>query len=93
MITEEKLALLRAEVELRLSTRRFSHTLGVERAAREIGAHCLPDKIAALSAAALLHDVTKTYDVEKQLKICLKKSCFSFWKCLKTAGLFWTVWR
>ena len=69
MITEEKLSLLRAQVESRLSARRFAHTLGVERAAREIGVHCLPDKIAELSAAALLHDVAKELSCDEQLAL------------------------
>lgn len=69
MITEETLISLRNAVEVRLSARRFAHTLGVERAARKIGAHCLPDKIAELSAAALLHDAAKELPRDEQLAL------------------------
>ena len=67
MIRVAELDALRAEMSEILSERRFSHSLGVERAALEIGRHCLPDKLSELSAAALLHDVAKEASREDQL--------------------------
>lgn len=69
-ITEERLEALHREVSARLSAARFSHTLGVERAAIWMGERLCPQDIPMLRAAALLHDVTKEYSFEKQLKIC-----------------------
>ncbi len=67
MISEASLAALRKEVGASLSERRFLHTLGVERAALEIGRHCLPNKLSELSAAAILHDAAKELPKEDQL--------------------------
>ena len=59
--TSEKIDALRFEVGKRLSEKRFSHTLGVERMSVKIGEKCLPDRIDELRAAALLHDISKEY--------------------------------
>lgn len=59
MICADRIEKLREEVGARLSDKRYTHTLGVERAAARIGKYCLPDKISELSVAALLHDVAK----------------------------------
>ena len=69
MITEEMLAPLRDEVCAILSEHRFRHTLAVEKAARFLAEHCLPDKITEIAAAAILHDVTKELSVEDQVRI------------------------
>ncbi len=69
-ITDARLDRLRGDVEGRLSAARFGHTLGVERAAVWAGERLCPDDVPMLRAAALLHDVTKEYSFEKQLKIC-----------------------
>lgn len=55
-----------------MSAKRFAHTLGVERAASELAAHFCPEKAEKLCFAALLHDLTKEYKVEKQLELCKK---------------------
>lgn len=69
-ITDAALAALRADVVSRLSPGRAEHTLGVERAAAYMAERLCPEKLPLLRAAALLHDITKEYSFEKQLKIC-----------------------
>lgn len=56
---EHELALLRREVEAELSPGRFAHTLGVEQMTARLCALLCPEESVALSAAALLHDITK----------------------------------
>ena len=68
MIGEKELQTLRSDVAKALSEKRFTHSLGVERAAIEIGKHCLPSKLNELSAAAILHDVAKELTKED---VCL----------------------
>ena len=70
VLSEEKLALLREAVKPYLKPKRYEHTLAVEREAAYIGSLYLPDEIAALRAAALLHDITKRDELEKQLQYC-----------------------
>ena len=67
MICADRIEKLRGEVGERLSDKRYAHTLGVERAAVQIGEYCLPDKITELAVAALLHDVAKEMPREDQL--------------------------
>lgn len=69
-ITDAALAALREDVSSRLSPRRAEHTLGVERAAVYMAERLCPEKLPLLRATALLHDITKEYSFEKQLKIC-----------------------
>ena len=73
MITEEMLKNLRHSVSLRLSERRFLHTLGVEEMATLIAGYCLPEKLHEVSAAAILHDVTKEIPFDEQIEM-LKNS-------------------
>ncbi len=77
MITETSLEILREKVSALLSDKRFAHTLGVERAARELGKHCLPDSIPELAAAALLHDIAKELSKDEQVAI-MRKSGIAF---------------
>ncbi len=56
-------------VKERLSEARFKHTEGVLKAAQELGKKLLPDKICALSYAALLHDIAKEIDTEDQIRL------------------------
>lgn len=72
MITDQMLESLKNEVYMLLSKRRFSHTLGVEKAAEFLAEHCLPDKIQEIKAAAILHDVTKELSKEEQERIVLE---------------------
>ncbi len=66
-ITDAVLAEIRAELSQALGTHRFSHTLGVERAAVAMGELCLPDDLPRLCLAALLHDITKEWTKEEHL--------------------------
>ncbi len=61
---------LRESVRSRMDDWRYSHTLGVERAAAALGELYLPDRVDELRCAALLHDITKNETVEKQLQYC-----------------------
>jgi len=70
IVTAEMLDELRNIVSTMMDERRFSHTLGVEREAEALGKLFLPFEVMRLRAAALLHDITKQYKTEKQLKIC-----------------------
>ncbi len=60
---------LRESMGRLLSNSRYNHTLGVERMAVSLGEVFLPDRIAELRVAALLHDVAKelTYEDMKQI--------------------------
>ena len=69
-VTEEMLSVLREKIKDYQTGKRYGHTLAVEREAMALGEIFLPEEINRLRAAALLHDITKIYDVEKQLKIC-----------------------
>ena len=65
---EKNIELLREKMEKRLSGKRFSHTLGVERAADRLADLCGEDRILA-RCAALLHDVSKEYSDREQLEL------------------------
>lgn len=70
MISEEMLLTLREKVKPYMTEKRYVHILGVEREAEALGRIFLPDKVPALRAAALLHDITKRDSMEKQLQYC-----------------------
>ena len=70
MINEKALNELRNEIRsAEMSEKRKEHTLAVESMAIRIGGIYAPDKLGVLSAAALLHDITKEYKTEDQLRI------------------------
>jgi len=69
-VTEEMLSALREAVKAYQTGKRYNHTLAVEREAKALGEIYLPEDVNRLRAAALLHDITKIYDTEKQLKTC-----------------------
>ena len=71
-ITEEFLCELKEYVRAQLSDRRYSHTVAVEEEAASIADIYCPDRKNDLRAAALLHDITKEFNTEKQLKLCEK---------------------
>ena len=70
MLSDDVLAALRERVKPYLTDQRYLHTLEVEAEAARIGAVYLPEKISALRASALLHDITKRLSFEKQLQCC-----------------------
>lgn len=69
MFSDDKIAILEKAVSLRLSERRFAHTLRVVAATEKIAGFCLPEAMSELRAAALLHDVTKELSDSEQLEI------------------------
>lgn len=69
LFTDDALEKLRIKIKERMSEKRFSHTLGVERCAKKLGELILPDRISELCAAALLHDISKEIPIEKQFEM------------------------
>ena len=67
--TERKkiLSSLRDEMSVRLSEKRFLHTLGVEKCASYLAEVLLPGKKFELCVAALLHDVAKELPIDEQI--------------------------
>ena len=61
---------LREIVKGFVTGKRYIHTLGVEEEACALGKIFLPNKLQSLSIAALLHDITKSLSLEKQLALC-----------------------
>ncbi len=69
-ITEESLTTLRQQVKPYLTEKRYAHTLAVEAMAAKLAGIFSPEKEYTARAAALLHDITKKADLEKQLQYC-----------------------
>ena len=69
MLNDKNIAELEDRVSVRLSPKRFQHTLGVKNCAVLLGSKLLPDSLTELSAAALLHDISKELSWEDQLRI------------------------
>ncbi len=61
---------LRATVRTQMSEKRFKHTAAVEDMVARLAALYCPEKEFLLRAAALLHDITKEYDLPTQLELC-----------------------
>ena len=56
---------------MNLSERRLKHTFGVAEAAKELAKTHFPGlDLKAVELAALMHDFTKEYSVERQLELC-----------------------
>ena len=66
---EAELAALRERVIGGMSPKRFHHTAAVEDMVTRLATLYCPEEIPALRAAALLHDITKEYDVTTQMAI------------------------
>ncbi len=60
---------LRESIPTLMSPKRALHTLEVERAALRLGELYCKDSLHILSAAALLHDITKEYTVDEHMAI------------------------
>ena len=69
-LDEKALSDLAEAVRPYLTEKRYAHTLAVEKEAARLGAIYLPDRVDALRASALLHDITKKESTEKQLQLC-----------------------
>ncbi len=70
MLTERDVDELKLLVKPYLTDKRYSHTLCVAEEAERLGEIFLPSRITELKIAALLHDITKKADFEKQLHYC-----------------------
>lgn len=66
----EELAALREAVISRMSPKRFIHTAAVEDMVVRLAALYCPAETDYLRAAALLHDITKEYDLSTQIELC-----------------------
>lgn len=66
---ESDLIALRETVVAQMSPKRFNHTAAVEDMVVRLATLYCPEEIPSLRAAALLHDVTKEYDIPTQLRI------------------------
>ena len=66
---EQELMQLREQVISRMSPKRFTHTAAVEEMVIRLATIYCPEEIPALRAAALLHDVTKEYDIPTQIRL------------------------
>ena len=69
MISGKILEDLRKSVSLRMSEKRYIHTLGVEKAAILLSEYCLPEKRDQLAIAALFHDITKEMPYDAQISL------------------------
>lgn len=78
---------LRQIVKSHISGKRYDHTLGVEREIERLGEIFLPDRITELRAAALLHDITKTLNLDEHLKIYEKYNATPSESCLRAHKL------
>ena len=61
------------KVSSQMSEYRFKHTAEVEKMAVRLGELYAPEKLHALRAAALLHDITKELPYDGQIAICEEK--------------------
>ena len=66
---ESELSALRETVVAQISPKRFTHTAAVEDMVVRLASLYCPEEILSLRAAALLHDVTKEYDIPTQMAI------------------------
>ena len=60
---------LRETVIGKMSPKRFVHTAAVEDMVMRLATLFCPEELPALRAAALLHDITKEYDIPTQIRI------------------------
>ena len=75
LVSDEMLSALRDKITRRkdgglMSEKRYGHTLEVEKMAVRLAELYVPEKSNTLRAAALLHDITKEYSAELQIKLC-----------------------
>ena len=66
---EADLTALRETVREQMSPKRFHHTAAVEDMVVRLATLYCPEEIPALRAAALLHDITKEYDIPTQMAL------------------------
>ena len=66
---EAELTALRQEILSVMSPKRYHHTAAVEDMVVRLATLYCPEEIPALRAAALLHDITKEYDIPTQMTL------------------------
>ena len=66
MFSENMIFDLESRVKDKLSDYRYIHTLGVKNAAIKIAEYCYQGDLSEITAAALLHDISKEYSVAEQ---------------------------
>jgi len=64
-----QISVLREQIQQRLGTFRAAHVLSTEEEAVRIAALYLPEQTEKVRISALLHDITKEYDVKQHLQI------------------------
>lgn len=64
---EADIAALRETIGSQMSPKRYHHTAAVEDMVTRLASLYCPEETSALRAAALLHDITKEYDVQTQI--------------------------
>jgi len=71
-ISRDDYAGIRGLVKTLVKEKRYAHILGVEREAAKMAGifGCGGDTVKKLKTAALLHDITKEFDMQKQLEVC-----------------------
>ena len=70
ILTDEEISELSERVRPYLTGKRYVHTVAVAEEAARLGGIYMPERINNLRAAALLHDITKRADFQKQLQYC-----------------------
>ena len=78
------LDLLREKIKSYMSEHRFTHTLGVEKAAEQIASAVLPERVYEARVAALLHDIAKELPPERQIELAISCAVPSEYKSLGT---------
>ena len=66
---DAELNALREAVIRKMSPKRFTHTAAVEDMVARLAMLYCPDDVSVLRVAALLHDITKEYDIPTQINI------------------------
>lgn len=69
---QERLSLLRERIKKYIGGKRLSHTYSVEKEISEMARLFAPELEYELSAAALLHDITKQLTASEQIALCKK---------------------
>jgi len=70
VINDRSIDELKELIKSYLTDKRYHHSICVMNEAERLGCIYIPEKINKLKVAALLHDITKKADFEKQLQYC-----------------------
>ena len=72
--SEGEMMMLACKIKGQMSKYRLEHTMGVFRAATELGELYMPERVSELRVAALLHDITKEITVDEHIALMKKYS-------------------